>query len=128
MKLLLDTYILLWATCDPARLSVAALALIEDPDNSLMFSAASLWEITIKRSLSRADFNVDPRLLRRGLLDNGYEELAIGSGHALALDGLAHHQKDPFDRILVAQANFEGLLLITSDPVLARYPGPLRRV
>lgn len=128
MKLLLDTHILLWAACEPARLSVAALALIEDADNSLMFSAASLWEITIKRGLGRADFNVDPRLLRRGLVDNGYEELAIGSDHALALDGLPHHHKDPFDRILVAQANFEGLLLITSDPVVARYPGPLRLV
>ncbi len=128
MKLLLDTHILLWAACEPARLSAAALALIEDPDNSLMYSAASLWEITIKRGLGRADFNVDPRLLRRGLVDNGYEELAIGSDHTLALDGLPHHHKDPFDRILVAQANFEGLLLITSDPVVARYPGPLRLV
>jgi PIN domain nuclease of toxin-antitoxin system len=64
VKLLLDTYILLWAACDPARLSVAALALIEDPDNSLMFSVGSLWEITIKRSLGRADFTVDPHLLR----------------------------------------------------------------
>jgi len=128
VKLLLDTHILLWAACEPARLSAAALALIEDQNNSLMFSAASLWEITIKRSLGRADFNVDPRLLRRGLVDNGYEELAIISDHALASDGLPQHHKDPFDRLLVAQANFEGLLLITSDPVVARYPGPLRLV
>ena len=128
MKLLLDTHLLLWAACDPARLSVAALALIEDPDNSLMFSAASLWEITIKRGLGRADFNVDPRLLRRGLVDNGYEELVIRTDHAMAVEDLPPHHKDPFDRLLVAQAQFEGLLLITSDPVVARYPGPLRLV
>jgi PIN domain nuclease of toxin-antitoxin system len=128
VKLLLDTPILLWAACEPARLSVAALTLIEDPDNSLMFSAASLWEITIKRGLGRTDFTVDPRLLRRGLVENGYEELVIRSDHTLAVEDLPAHHKDPFDRLLVAQAQFEGLLLITSDPIVARYPGPLRLV
>jgi len=93
-----------------------------------MFSAASLCEIAIKRGLGRKDFQVDPRLLRRGLLDNGYTELPIGSDHAVALDGLAPIHKDPFDRILIAQATVEGITLLTADPVVAQYAGPIRRV
>jgi PIN domain nuclease of toxin-antitoxin system len=96
--------------------------------NELMFSAASFWEIAIKRSLGRSDFRVDPRLLRRGLLDNGYSELLIGSDHALAIDGLPLLHKDPFDRILIAQAMVEGITLLTADPLVAQYSGPIRRV
>lgn len=128
MKLLLDTHLLLWAASDPDRLSPAALALIEDPDNSLMFSAASLWEITIKQGLGRSDFQVDPRLLRRGLIDNGYVELSITSDHALAVASLPPLHKDPFDRLLAAQSQIEGVLLVTADPILGQYPGPVRLV
>jgi PIN domain nuclease of toxin-antitoxin system len=128
MKLLLDTHLLLWAAGDPGQLPAAALALIEDPANELIFSAASLWEIAIKRRLGRKDFRVDPRLLRRGLLDNGYLELPVSSEHALALDTLPDLHKDPFDRILVAQATVEGMVLLTVDPVVARYRGPVRKV
>lgn len=128
MKLLLDTHLLLWAAGDPARLPAAAHALIEDPDNALLFSAASLWEIAIKRGLGRDDFQADPRLLRRGLLDNGYEELPVAGEHAVAVDGLPLLHRDPFDRILVAQATVEGIALLTVDPVLAQYPGPVRHV
>lgn len=128
MKLLLDTHLLLWAAGEPKRLPAAARKLIGDSRNELLFSAASLWEIVIKRSLGRDDFRVDPRLLRRGLLDNGYAELAIGGDHALAVDGLPSIHKDPFDRLLVAQAQVESVTLLTSDPLLGRYPGPIRCV
>ena len=128
MKLLLDTHLLLWAAGDPGRLSSDARALIEDLGNDLVFSAASLWEVAIKRGLGRADFQLDPRLLRRGLLDNGYGELPIASEHAVAVDALPRIHADPFDRILVAQSMVEGITLLTSDPIVARYPGPVRRV
>lgn len=128
MKLLLDTHLLLWAAGQPEQLSVTARALLDDPQNELLFSAASLWEIAIKRGLGRDDFRVDPRLLRRGLLDNGYGELAITSQHVVTIDGLPPIHKDPFDRILVAQSIVEGFALLTTDPVVAQYPGPVRRV
>lgn len=127
MKLLLDTHLLLWAAGAPDRLPAAALPLMRDPANILLFSAASLWEITIKRGLGRADFQVDSRVLRRGLLDNGHEELPITSEHAVFIDSLPDLHKDPFDRILVAQATVEGITLLTSDAVIARYPGPIRK-
>jgi PIN domain nuclease of toxin-antitoxin system len=128
VKLLLDTHLLLWAAHDPKRLTRAARALIENPENELFFSAASLWEITIKQSLGREDFRVDARLLRRGLLDNGYTELSITSEQAISTGQLAHTHKDPFDRILLAQAIVEGITLVTNDRRLARYPGPIRKV
>jgi PIN domain nuclease of toxin-antitoxin system len=128
LKLLLDTHLLLWAAGEPDRLTPAALAEIEDPENELLFSPASLWEIAIKRGLGRDDFQVDPRLLRRGLFDNGYHDLPITSEHALAIDGLPAIHKDPFDRILVAQATIEGITLLTMDDLVARYPGPIRKL
>jgi PIN domain nuclease of toxin-antitoxin system len=128
MKLLLDTHLLLWAAGQPSRLSRAAHKLMNDSRNELIFSAANLWEIAIKRRLGRSDFQVEPRLLRRGLLDNGYTELAIGGDHTIALDGLPPLHKDPFDRILIAQAMVEGITLLTADPLVAQYPAPVRRV
>ena len=128
MKLLLDTHLLLWAAGQPNRLSTIAHRLIENPQNELLFSAASVWEVVIKRSLGRNDFQVDPRLFRRGLLDNGYSELPVLSHHAVAIDSLPLIHKDPFDRVLVAQATVEGVTLLTSDSVLAQYPGPIRTV
>jgi PIN domain nuclease of toxin-antitoxin system len=124
LKLLLDTHLLLWAAGQPEKLSVAARALLEDPDNELLFSPASLWEVAVKRGLGRADFQVDPRQMRRGLLDNGYSELPITSEHAVAVDGLPPIHKDPFDRMLVAQATVEGVALLTADPLVAQYSGP----
>ncbi|MDP1605393.1 MAG: type II toxin-antitoxin system VapC family toxin [Rhodocyclaceae bacterium] len=128
MKLLLDTHLLLWAAGEPDRLSANARTLIDAPENELFFSAASLWEIAIKRGLGRSDFQVDARLLRRGLLDNGYGELPIGSEHAIAVADLPPIHKDPFDRMLVAQAMVEGISLLTADSSVARYPGPVRLV
>lgn len=128
MKLLLDTHLLLWAAMQPDRLSSTAIELMNHPGNELLFSAASLWEIAIKSGLGRADFQMEPRVLRRGLLDNGYDELVITSEHAVAVDTLPPIHKDPFDRILVAQAQVEGITLLTSDPWVAKYPGPVRAV
>jgi PIN domain nuclease of toxin-antitoxin system len=126
MKLLLDTHLLLWAAGDPDRLPAEARSLIESPENELLFSAASLWEVAIKRGLGRHDFKVDARLLRRGLLDNGYSELPLISPHVMAIESLPTLHKDPFDRVLVAQATVEGITLLTIDSMVAQYPGPIR--
>ena len=128
MKLLLDTHVLLWAAGQTEKLPSGARKLIENRRNDLFFSAANLWEVAIKHDLGRKDFRVDPRLLRRGLLDNGYEELPIKSEHVVAVVGLPPIHKDPFDRLLVAQAMVEGITLLTVDPQLAKYPGPIRQV
>lgn len=128
MKFLLDTQLLLWAAGQPERLSTKAKKLLNSPRNELIFSAASLWEIAIKSTLGREDFRVEPRLLRRGLVDNGYAELPITSQHAVSIDGLPPLHKDPFDRLLLAQALTEGITLLTTDEQLARYPGSVRKV
>ncbi|MDE0107569.1 MAG: type II toxin-antitoxin system VapC family toxin [Bryobacterales bacterium] len=128
MRLLLDTHVLIWVTAEPDRISNDVLRIIESRDTELVFSAASVWEVAIKRTLGREDFEVDPRLLRRGLMENGYTELAITGAHAAAVDSLPPIHKDPFDRILIAQALAESLMLLTADPVVARYPGPIMSV
>ena len=128
MKLLLDTHVLLWAAGTPQRLPRAARALLEDEANELVFSAASLWEVAIKQQLGRDDFRADARLLRRSLLDNGYTEFPVTSAHAVALDLLPPLHKDPFDRMLIAQALVEGIMLLTADANLARYPGPIQAI
>lgn len=128
MKLLLDTHLLLWAAGQPDRLSIEARTMLELPDSELFFSVASLWEVLIKQALGRGHLQVNARSLRRGLLDNDYSELPIESDHALALDSLPPIHKDPFDRMLVAQASVEGIMLLTTDPIVARYPGPVRAV
>jgi PIN domain nuclease of toxin-antitoxin system len=128
MKVLLDTHLLLWAAAQPGRLSQAARDILEDEAHTLVFSAASIWEVAIKRGLNRADFTVEPSVLRRGLLDNGYSELPITAAHAAAVTGLPALHKDPFDRMLLAQALHEGFPLLTSDATLAGYGGPVRLV
>ena len=125
MRLLLDTQLLLWAAYVPAWISPAGRALIEDSGNELLFSPASLWEVVIKRALGRADFRAEPRVLRRGLVENGYAELPIASEHALAVEMLPAIHKDPFDRLLVAQSLVEGLTFVTADTQLASYPGSI---
>ncbi|MCK0164340.1 type II toxin-antitoxin system VapC family toxin [Marinobacter sp. S6332] len=128
MNLLLDTHVLLWAATGHRSLSAEAVGLISDHANTLYFSAASLWEVVIKNNLGRQDFQVSPSILRRGLMDNGYLELPITSRHTLAVSYLPDIHKDPFDRILVAQAESEGFLLLTADELVARYQGSVRRV
>jgi PIN domain nuclease of toxin-antitoxin system len=128
VTLLLDTQILLWAANEPDRLPRSARTLLTNPDNALLFSAASLWEIAIKNTLGRDDFRVEPRILRRGRLESGYAELPITSEHAMNTESLPRLHKDPFDRILLAQAITEGVTLLTSDVQVARYGGPVRKV
>ena len=128
MTYLLDTHVLLWAAGDPRRLTPETRDLLRDPATELSFSTASIWEVVIKSALGRADFRVDPRQLRDGLLRNGYRELAIRSDHTLAVGQLPTIHSDPFDRILVAQAMVENVTLLTMDEKLARYPGPVQAV
>jgi PIN domain nuclease of toxin-antitoxin system len=123
VKLLLDTHLLIWAADGIERVPPGARALMADPENELLFSVASIWEVAIKRGLNRPDFQVDARLLRRGLIDNGYCELPILSEHAVAIDTLPSIHKDPFDRMLIAQAMVEGITLLTDDATVARYQG-----
>jgi PIN domain nuclease of toxin-antitoxin system len=125
---LLDTHLLLWAAGPSPRLSVEARRLIDDPDNELVFSVVTLWEVAIKSARGRDDFQVDARLLRRTLLNNGYEELPITGEHAVLVASLPPLHKDPFARVLVAQSMVEGITLLTSDPLVAQYPAPVRRV
>jgi PIN domain nuclease of toxin-antitoxin system len=132
MKLLLDTHLLLWAAeFEPDRksgLSATALLLIRDTANTLCFSPASIWEVAIKSALKRSDFRVDASSLRRSLLDNAYVELPITSEHAARVGLLPPIHKDPFDRLLIAQAAAEGVTLLTVDATMAEYGGPIRRV
>ena len=134
MNCLLDTHLLLWAAgadeggLSADGLSAKARSLIDDPENVLYFSPASIWEVAIKGRLGRPDFKADPHVLRRGLLDNGYVEVAITSEHAAAVSALPILHKDPFDRMLAAQASTEGITLVTADTTLAKYPCPVRLV
>lgn len=128
MIFLVDTHLILWSAGQPERLSSEARELLEDPVSELWVSAASLWEIAIKRELGRDDFRVEPRRLRRGLINGGWRELSISTEHAVATLGLPQIHKDPFDRMLVAQAHVEGCTLLTSDSTVAQYPGPVHKV
>jgi PIN domain nuclease of toxin-antitoxin system len=125
---LLDTHLVLWALTSSKRLSAEVRMLIEDERNELVFSVTSIWEVAIKRDLDRPGFQVEPAVLRQHLLNDGYRELALTSQHAIALRGMAKIHRDPFDRILVAQAIVEGLTLLTVDAEMAKYPGPIRLV
>ncbi|HBU15195.1 MAG TPA: PIN domain nuclease, partial [Gemmobacter sp.] len=105
-----------------------AEALMADPDNQLVFSAVNIWEVVVKHGLKRPDFNVDALVFRRQLLDAGYEEIPVTSLHALELAGLPLIHRDPFDRLLIAQAMAEGMRLLTADRQIAFYPGPVLKV
>ena len=128
MTLLLDTHLLLWAVGDPRRLSSKAQNLLGDPATELMFSTASIWEVVIKSALGRDDFRVNPQQLRNGLIQNDYSELEIRSEHALAVGSLPPIHKDPFDRILIAQAQVESVTLLTTDDKVARYSDRIQSV
>jgi PIN domain nuclease of toxin-antitoxin system len=128
VKLLLDTQLLLWATEESPRLPIAARRLIANPANELIFSVASIWEIAIKHGKGLSSFQARPGLVRGALLENGYVELDVTGKHVLAIANLPPIHKDPFDRILIAQAMVEGISFLTSDAVVARYPGPIGKV
>ena len=123
MNLLLDTHLLLWAAA--GELPDDAAAYIEDMNNSLYFSPASIWEVVIKHRLGRKDFDFDPHSLYNGLLEAGYKELYITSRHSLVISALPNLHKDPFDRLLIAQSIYEGIPLLTADKQVAQYPGPI---
>jgi PIN domain nuclease of toxin-antitoxin system len=128
VKLLLDTQILIWAAARSELLPEKARHMLMDVENEFYFSAASIWEIAIKNCRNRPDFRVDPELLRRCLLDRGYQDLSITGLHAVAIGDLPLLHKDPFDRILIAQAKTEGIRLLTSDAKIAEYPVPIEFV
>ena len=128
MRLLLDTHLLLWAVGPDERLPAQARRLMSDAGNELCFSVASIWEVAIKHGRGRDDFQVDPRLLRRELVDNLYRELPVTGEHAAAIASLPPLHRDPFDRMLVAQSMVEGIMLLTSDPLVAQYPAPVQKV
>jgi len=119
MKYLIDTHLLLWAAAD--KLPKKAIPYFSDKENTLLFSSASIWEIIIKAGLNRPDFQVDPAALYWGLLDNGYMEINITSHHVLLVADLPPLHKDPFDRILIAQARAESAVLLSSDKILSQY-------
>ena len=123
MRLLIDTHLLLWVGYAPERLSTKAHGLIEDTDNELLFSAISIAEVAIKFARGLPDFRVEPNILRQQLIINGYNELALTSAHAAALASLPPIHRDPFDRLLLAQARVESVVLLTSDRMVARYLG-----
>ncbi len=128
MKCLLDTQLLLWAAAASDKLPPLMAAYLEDLDNTLFFSTASLWEIAIKKSLKRNDFKIHIPMLLSGLKEHGYTEIPITSAHTLIIEELPPLHKDPFDRILIAQATVEGLLLLTTDNLIAQYPGPIQGI
>ena len=126
LLLLLDTHLLIWAARYPERLPEDARDRIADTANTPAFSSASIWEVAIKAARGRETFRVDAALLRRGLLAAGYREMAVTGEHAIAVGRLPPLHKDPFDRILIAQAEVEGATLLTADATVARYAGPVR--
>jgi PIN domain nuclease of toxin-antitoxin system len=121
VKLLLDTHILLWAAGEPEKLSGSARTLLMAPENILFFSVASIWEIVVKLGLGREGFRVDPQRLRKMLVVHGYVELPVTAEPALRVDLLPSLHKDPFDRLLVAQARAEGMRLLTGDAAVSQY-------
>jgi PIN domain nuclease of toxin-antitoxin system len=128
VRLLPDTHLLLWAAFEPGKVPAKAESLLKDLGNELFFSAASIWKVAIKTARGLADFQVNPTRLRMGLLENGYSEIPVTGAHAVAVTALPMLHKDPFDRLLVAQAVVEQFVLLTSDKILAAYPGSIIKV
>jgi PIN domain nuclease of toxin-antitoxin system len=123
MKLLVDTHVFIWWFNEPEKLSPKASALLADDGNALLLSAASIWEMQIKIQLGKLKFTVSLReLVESQEKTNGVQVLPVGLEHVLSLDALPAHHKDPFDRLLVAQANVEGAFLVSADPVFSSYP------
>ncbi len=119
--LLLDTHLVLWAAFEPEHLSAKASKLLRSRAVPLAFSLATLWEVAIKTSLGRPGFSVDPSRLHQALLAEGFTELAIRAPHVVRVATLPWLHRDPFDRLLVAQAMEERLTLLTADATLKGY-------
>lgn len=125
MRILLDTHIILWAVTDSPKLPEAAREMIQNERNRIYFSSASIWEVAIKRSMSPAQMPVSSRDLLRYVEQSGYEELPVSAEHAVAVEALPPILKDPFDRILAAQAGSEPMRLLTHDQLLSTYGDPV---
>jgi PIN domain nuclease of toxin-antitoxin system len=122
MKLLLDTHAMLWTFAEPHKLPPKARAAIEDTRNEVWISSATTWEVTIKHGLGRMPLPTSPEIYLSSRIDHyGFKEMPISIAHTLAVGGLPHHHSDPFDRILVAQAQVEGLTIVSVDPQIAKY-------
>jgi PIN domain nuclease of toxin-antitoxin system len=121
VTLLLDTHVLLWWLDDPGRLSKDARKAIRDGRNAVYVSAAVAWEIAIKKALGKLDAPDD---LEAALEASRFLPLPVTIAHALAVRSLPDHHRDPFDRLLIAQALHEGFRLVSRDPVIAKYPVP----
>ena len=121
MNYLLDTHILLWALVDPDKVPGPMRRIVEDTENRVWFSAASIWEIAIKHSLAKADFAVEPATIWNAARETGIEELAVTAEHAVGVDALPWLHKDPFDRLLVAQARAASMKLLSVDPQVNAY-------
>lgn len=121
MRVLTDTHILLWALLQPTRLDAVRRDVLESPEHQVFFSAVNIWEIAIKRALDRPDFDVEPEVIHRAALETGFRELPVSAVHAAAVRHLPTHHRDPFDRLLIAQARTEPLLLMTDDPLISLY-------
>ena len=128
MRLLLDTHLLLWALTDDRRLGAPLRKLIEDGEHEVLFSAASIWEIAIKAALGRTDFPAGPETIAQAARDTGFTELPVHADAAARVAGLPLFHRDPFDRLLVAQAMHETLRLYTVDPALPPYSELVTRV
>ena len=122
MRLLVDSHVLLWWLQADPRLAATAAEAMENGDNALYLSAASVWELSIKQSIGKLRVDVD---LRSHAKEQGFTELPVTGAHATAIRDLPFHHKDPFDRMLVAQAAVEGLTLVTADDALAAYGVPV---
>ena len=125
MRYLFDTQLLVLGQIEQEAVPERVIELVNLPGTEISFSIASLWEVAIKFGRGKPDFNVDPARLRFALLRHGYKELAITSEHVIYVTRLPAIHKDPFDRILMAQATVEGITLLTSDSLLSQYPGPV---
>lgn len=121
MTYLFDTHLLLWSISEPEKLSGKARGIVAHGSNDLLFSAASIWEVAIKYAKHPRTFNVNPMTLRTGLLELGYSELPLNGAHAIATASLPFVHRDPFDRMLIAQAMVENLTLLTVDTRLLGY-------
>ena len=128
MRYLLDTHFLIWIPVADRRIPASVVSLLADPDNEFLFSTASLWEIAIKHGAGKASFPYEARGIRTRLMNAGYEELPVLGEHALTVETLQPIHNDPFDRLLIAQARVEGVILLTTDRIVAKYGSSVRRV
>lgn len=122
MRGLLDTHTFIWWDSEPAKLSAPALAFLQDPASTVLLSVGSVWEMMIKLQLGKLTLNMPLVKLLAQQQVNGIQLLAVTLDHVLALESLPSAHKDPFDRLLVAQANVEGAVLVSVDPIFAQYP------